>query len=151
MHEEYQNTRLKYLDTLRYRIAIILIEIMRQVQYPKPADSENEIILHIVEHMRNHYTENLSLQKIADQYNYSLAHISHTFKQEVGLTFKEYLQFLRIQKSCYLLVHTTKSASDIANMVGYTDIKFFNQVFKRQKGMTPTQFRKTYATQNSDS
>ena len=150
MYEEYQNKELRYTEMIRYRIVIILIDIMRQVQYPKPADSNNQIVLHIVEHIQNHYTEKLSLQEIANRYNYSLAHISHIFKQELGVTFKEYLQFLRIQKSCYLLIHTTKNATDIANMVGYTDIKFFNQVFKRQKDMTPTQFRNKYALKSSE-
>ena len=60
------------------------------------------------------------------------------------MTFQEYVQSVRIRESCRLLVNTQKKVAEIATLVGYTNIKFFNELFRRQMGMTPLQFRRTY-------
>ena len=67
----------------------------------------------------------------------------------MGITFSEYVQSLRIQESCRLLANTNKNVAEIVNLVGYTDVKFFNEIFKRFTGMTPRQFKQTYDTKKS--
>ena len=99
---------------------------------------------HIIKHVNKHFTEPLSLKSFAEKYSYSSAHISNIFKRETGLTFSEYEKSIRIQESCRLLANTNKSVAEIVNTVGYTDVKFFNKVFKRITGMTPRQFKQTY-------
>ena len=68
------------------------------------------------------------------------------FKTEMGVNFQEYVQSVRMKESCRLLINTSKKVSEIAAAVGYTDIKFFNEMFKRQIGMTPREFRGKYRT-----
>ena len=81
---------------------------------------------------------------ISRKYNYTLQHVSTLFKQEVGMNFQEYVQSVRIKESCRLLINTNQKVSDIATRVGYTNIKFFNEVFKRHMDMTPRDFRKKF-------
>jgi YesN/AraC family two-component response regulator len=73
-----------------------------------------------------------------------LQHVSTLFKKEVGVTFQEYVQSVRIKESCRLLINTDQKVADIATKVGYSNIKFFNEVFKRHMEMTPRDFRKKF-------
>lgn len=59
--------------------------------------------------------------------HYSVAYISRRFKQETGVTLREYVQNVRIEKSCELLEDSDLRVVEIARRVGYEDIKFFNR------------------------
>jgi len=141
--KEYATKNMGYLETMRCYLILILIDIMRQIQAPDVPETGNEMIRYITDYVEQNFAEKMCLGEITGKYNYSLAHISHTFKAEMGMTFQEYLQSVRIKESCRLLINTSKKVADIATLVGYTNVKFFNQVFKRQTGMTPRQFRKS--------
>lgn len=140
--EEYKNRPIGYLETMRCYLILILIDIMRQLQQPVPVETENEMVRYIADYVQKNFMEKLSLKEITKKYNYSLTHVSQTFHKETGMTFQEYIQSVRIRESCRLLINTSKKISDIAALAGYTNVKFFNEVFKRQTGMTPRQFRK---------
>ena len=140
--DEYTKKETGYLESMRCQLILILIEMMRKIELPTISETSNQMIHQITEHVQHHFKEKLTLSMFAREYNYSLAHISHSFKKEIGMTFQEYVQSIRIQESCRLLMNTTKKISDIAALVGYTDIKFFNELFKRQMGKTPRQYRK---------
>ena len=58
------------------------------------------------------------------------------------MTFTDYLQKLRIEKSCELLAGSDMRIAEIAQAVGYEDIKFFNRLFKRTLGMPPREYRR---------
>ena len=146
LHEEYVRKPMGYMETIRSYLILILIHIMRQIELPGTTKSGNEMIRHITDYVDKNYHEKLSLAKISQKYNYSLAHISTLFKTEMGVNFQEYVQSVRMKESCRLLINTSKKVSEIAAAVGYTDIKFFNEVFKRQIGMTPREFRGKYRT-----
>ena len=146
LHEEYVCKPMGYMETIRSYLILILIHIMRQIELPGTTKSGNEMIRHITDYVDKNYHEKLSLAKISQKYNYSLAHISTLFKTEMGVNFQEYVQSVRMKESCRLLINTSKKVSEIAAAVGYTDIKFFNEVFKRQIGMTPREFRGKYRT-----
>ena len=146
LHEEYVRKPMGYMETIRSYLILILIHIMRQIELPGMTKSGNEMIRHITDYVDKNYHRKLSLAKISQKYNYSLAHISTLFKTEMGVNFQEYVQSVRMKESCRLLINTSKKVSEIAAAVGYTDIKFFNEVFKRQIGMTPREFRGKYRT-----
>lgn len=144
MQNEYESKSVGYLESLRCHLILILIRIMRQIQLPDVPESSNSMVRHITNYVQQNFTEKLSLQSLSSEYNYSLAHVSQFFKKETGMTFQEYVQSVRIRESCRLLVNTQKKVAEIATLVGYTNIKFFNELFRRQMGMTPLQFRRTY-------
>ena len=80
--------------------------------------------------------------KICEEMNYRLPYISAKFKKETGITVTKFLQNKRIEQSCRYLAETSLSISQIAENVGYTDIKFFNKVFKQVTKITPREYRK---------
>ncbi len=150
---EYEHKEVGYLESMRCQLILLLIDIMRQLKLPTAENVafENDIVNYLVSQVNKHYTEPLSLKDIASKYNYSSAHVSNLFKRETGITFSEYLQSIRIQESCRLLANTNKSVAEVVTLVGYSDVKFFNKIFKRITGMTPRQFKQTHIIKSTES
>ena len=69
------------------------------------------------------------------------SYFSTVFKNAAGLSFKEYLNKVRIEESKILLQNTDFSIIDIAVAVGFEDQSYFSKVFKKYTGTTPKQFR----------
>ena len=63
---------------------------------------------------------------------------------ELGITFTDYLQKVRIEHSMCLLANTNRKIIDIAGVCGYSDMKSFNAVFKKIVGTTPQKFRRDF-------
>ena len=142
LYQEQQEKQMGHLETMRCYLITILIHIMRQIQAPDYVDSESDMIRYTVDYVQKNFMDKLSLAQITQRFNYSLAHVSHSFKKETGMTFQEYVQYVRIRESCRLLINTSKKVSEIAQLVGYSNIQFFNEVFRRQIGISPREFRR---------
>ena len=69
------------------------------------------------------------------------------FSQETGQTFVEYLTAVRIEAAKQLLTCGNSRMSDIAFDVGYQDSHYFSYLFKKNEGMTPSEYRKKYNKQ----
>jgi two-component system, response regulator YesN len=92
--------------------------------------------------IEEHYAEaDLSLSDVASRINLSSSHFSVIFSQVIGRTFKEFLTEHRITKAKELLRSTTLRAVDIARLVGYNDPHYFSSAFKKNTGLSPTEFR----------
>jgi two-component system response regulator YesN len=68
--------------------------------------------------------------------------VSKRFKEDVGVSFVSYLQNYRVMQGCRLLTSTRHSLTEIAEMVGYRDVKFFSSLVKRITGLSPADFRR---------
>ncbi len=94
------------------------------------------------EYIGVHYVNpDMSLNEVAAQVNLSPSHFSVVFGQETSKTFKEYLTEIRIKRAKELLRTTTLKSSEIAYQIGYTDPHYFSYVFRKNTGLTPTEFR----------
>lgn len=83
----------------------------------------------------------LKMHSVAQKYNISPSHFSTIFRQEFGITFRDYLSKLRINRAKELLRTTNLKSSAIANQSGFKDAHYFSFVFKKKTGLTPRQFR----------
>lgn len=90
---------------------------------------------------KNYQTEELSLNEIALNVNFSPSHLSMIFSQETGQTLIKYITDVRMNKAKELLKCTSKRSSEISALVGYQDPHYFSYLFKKTQGMTPTDFR----------
>lgn len=147
---EYNRKDLGYKEIIRCHLTLLLLEMMRTVKLPDVESDGNDIVSHITNYTKQHFAEKLTLEGITQDFHYSLPYISHMFKKQTGLTFRDFLQQIRIKESCRLLATTQEPVSSIIEAVGYTDFKAFNTIFKRQTGMTPSQFRKNFMQQNME-
>jgi AraC-like DNA-binding protein len=102
----------------------------------------NKSIWDIVHFTHTHYWDEITLQKICDQFQVSsISSLSHAFKEEVGQSFVQYLHEVRINRACSLLLSTDMSITEISTEVGYNSFKTFSRAFKYLKGTTPTNYR----------
>ncbi len=92
--------------------------------------------------IRENYSRNLALENVAQQVYISPYYLSHLFKEELGITFVEYLTRVRMEAAKKLLKETTLSIVAIASEVGYEDASYFSKVFKKATGISPNQYRK---------
>ena len=150
LQKEYTAKDMGYKEIMRCQLIEILIDTMRNVKLPSPIENESDIIKYISDYAAKNYMDKLSLREITKNYPYSLGYISRRFKEERGVSFQEYLQSIRVWEACRLLANTSKKISEISALVGYENIKFFNEIFKRQTGITSREFKKVYNIKNSE-
>ncbi|MEW5959968.1 MAG: helix-turn-helix domain-containing protein, partial [Chloroflexota bacterium] len=106
------------------------------------ANQYGAMILEAKDYIDGHFADpDLALNDVAGQVGLSPSHFSAVFSRETGETFKEYLTKTRIEKAKELLKMTGLKAFEIAYQVGYKDPHYFSVVFKRQTGLSPTEFR----------
>lgn len=89
-----------------------------------------------------HYQENISLNDVVKVLKLNKSYFCTLFKQETQMTFTQYLNAVRVEKSKRQLLHGDKSILDIALAVGYTSQNYFTIMFKRITQMTPLEFRR---------
>ena len=89
-----------------------------------------------------HYQEEISLSYVAQQVYIAPSYLSALFHREMGVTFVEYINLVRIDKACYMMLgNEEKSFNEIAEAVGYQTPHYFFKMFRRITDMTPSAFR----------
>lgn len=91
-----------------------------------------------------HFKENLSLDQLAALAHVNKYYLVHTFTREYGISPINYLISRRILESRRLLESTNHSLSQIAHMLGFSSPSYFSQVFRKQVGSSPQEYRKAY-------
>lgn len=131
-----------YRDLLRCFISEILI-VTTQKALPGELGKKHAVV-EIRDLVNEHYMENLSLRRICEERFLNISFISRKFKEVIGIPFETYLQNIRIQNACNLLIETDDPMDIIIEKVGYTDGDSFRANFKRRLGITPLRFRKLH-------
>lgn len=108
----------------------------------KLAQRERNIIPDIVDYIERHYHEDISLQHIAERFFLSREYISRKFKQELNENLTDYITRIRLGKARQLLENPDLRIAEVAEMTGYRDEKYFSKVFKKNVGLSPTDYRK---------
>ena len=104
-----------------------------------------EVISEAKLYMSQHFTDpNLMLQDVAKAVGMSNSRFSTVFSQQSGQTFTEYLIYLRLNKAREMLKTTNIKSSQIARESGYNDSHYFSYIFKKNVGMTPSEYRSQY-------
>jgi len=103
-----------------------------------------ESIKNIAKYLDEHFTEELTLELIANQFGFSKYHISHEFKKYFGITYSEYLIGLRINLAKELLKYSDYTVNDITFLCGMNHVSHFINLFKVREEMTPLQYRKAW-------
>nr|QGT50955.1 AraC family transcriptional regulator [uncultured Firmicutes bacterium] len=121
---------------------ILKINMVVILQVQEARDNRNENIIKKVKAIvEENYADNASLDSIAAQIYLSPCYLSMIFSKETHMTFKDYLIQTRINKAKELLKNTEIKIYEVAKQVGYNDTRYFSDLFRRQTGKTPSQFR----------
>ena len=92
-------------------------------------------------YIKEHLAEKVSLEQVAKEVHLSKSYLCRILKEELGCTFTEYTNRLRIEKSKLYLHCEDMSLSEIACAVGFDDQSYFTRVFRRQVGVPPGKYR----------
>lgn len=88
-----------------------------------------------------HYTEKVRLSDIAAELQVSEGHLSRSFSQKEGMTFKQFLLNYRLEKAAELLRYSEKELIQISEQLQFSSPAYFGRVFKERYGVTPRQYR----------
>ena len=97
----------------------------------------------VLDYINNNFSDQLTLEKLAKQFNFSYHYLSAYFGSNNQESFSKYLNHIRIAEAQKLLMDTNNSISDVCYRVGYSDHSYFTQVFKKFTGQTPKAYRAT--------
>lgn len=106
---------------------------------PQSISSDIEDILRYI---AENFSLPLSLEEAAEKINLTPTYFSHKFRKVTGTTFKEYLNYIRISRSCQMLLTTDDSITEIAINCGFNSSNYYKDCFRRLCGMSPREFRK---------
>lgn len=123
----------------------VLERIISEIEKPMEGFKEEinlSVIHQIINEIKTNYTENISLTGLSEKYGISISHLSTMVKDQLHLSFSDYIASKRIQKAKELLADQSLSIDIIAERVGYSDYFYFTKVFKKNTGISPSKYRK---------
>lgn len=119
----------------------------RLEKFPVTAEAKSEeeqMVLRIRNYLNQNFTDDITLDSVAEALGCSSTYVSHVFKKATGRTPIQYVIKRRIGHAQTLLISTDYSASQIATMVGYDNTNYFSTLFSKVVGMSPTKYRQFY-------
>ena len=139
-------------NTLGYALLMQLYaEIGRFIIAQAPQGGENvrrhidsDIINGALLYIDENCMMNITLDDVAAFTGFSKYYFSHVFKEQVGMSFSEYLQRRRVALAENLLIHSRQQMQDIAAAAGFGSVATFNRVFREIKKSTPSRYREVY-------
>ena len=102
----------------------------------------------VLDYLDEHYSEDITLEKVADVAGFSKFHFSRLFKQCSGYNFYDYICYRRIKAAEMLLLKPGSSITEVALQSGFSSLSTFNRTFKKIKGCTPSEYRNLFSSQN---
>lgn len=99
------------------------------------------ILRKAIDYIHEHYSEQITLNEVAENIYVSTFYISRMFKKELGKSFVDYLNDVRIEKAKELLKDIKYKTYEVAEIVGISDPHYFSKLFKKYSGMTPSDYR----------
>lgn len=114
----------------------------RNPQRQEQAQHQNERITRMTDYISEHYRENITLQQIAELEYLSVPYASRFFTRMMGMGFSAFLNHVRLTRAVSDLLGTDDTIDHIASHNGFASTQTFVQLFKKQYGLLPSQYRK---------
>lgn len=104
----------------------------------------NQKFFQMLEWIRVNVGKDISVQMLADRFNFTADHINRLFKKNTGTSTLKYINNVKINKSKELLIGSDKSVKEISHILSFKDEKYFMKLFKKYEGVTPSKYRDAY-------
>lgn len=144
IHVEYESMLTGWQLMVKTRFIESLVCLSR---YLEPGEmtgrsvSDNDWIDSIRHYIENHYRESITLAQASRMCGLSESSFTAKFKAATGRSMLEYKHEVQLREACKLLRDTKRKMLDIALEVGFSDVSFFNKLFRKHMGMTPKQYK----------
>lgn len=123
-----------------YRILFTIFRAKNNYVGEAHADAR---IVQIVRFINEHYSSIKDIDEIAERFFISKFHLCRLFNKSLGLSLVTYLNMIKIQAACELMRSERLNLTEIATRCGFNSSSYFCKVFKNEKGLSPTDYRKS--------
>lgn len=143
---ELENRQPQYKETVCALTEAFIQVVMRMSEEPSTRDSEIlpaslQLITPAIEWISMHYMDPVTVPQLAQLCHISTTHLRRLFQTIMNCSPLEYLQGIRLEAACGMLLYTDHSVLDIGNQAGFATPTSFTRQFKKQYGTTPGQWR----------
>lgn len=144
MINEFQTCRVGFQELLTMYLRQIFLLVQRSRLEQKPAASTylQEEMENARRYFSEHYNENINIEEFAISHSMSVSWFLRNFKQVTGMSPMHYILTTRINNAVSLLETTDYNVNEISTIVGYENPMYFSRLLKKQKGVSPTEYRK---------
>lgn len=104
-------------------------------------NKENELVKSIESYVTEHFSENISIEQIAEQLNISYYYMCHIFKNKFGISVNTFRTQKRLEIAMRKLINSDEKIADIATLCGFDNVSYFTETFTKMVGVSPTLFR----------
>ncbi len=141
---EYTHKMTNYMLIIKQLLNSVIIASVRKVS----AETMQVInsTTFIKDYTSIHYAEDGILNRISQLLHYSTQHLSARFKTDTGETFKHFLQRTRCNAAVQLMTYTNMTIAEISVAVGYRDVKYFTEIFKKYENVTPKKLKMHFSS-----
>ena len=109
-------------------------------EYIQKNTAKDDLLSKILIYISNNYTTSCTLEEVSKHVGYDYSYLSKFFKKSTGISFKTYVNNLRISKACRLLSHKEFSIQEISDKCGFGCTRTFNREFRNMIGKTPSEY-----------
>lgn len=127
------------VQRLQYIMLMDFCQRIGNARIPKDISAE---IYRCVTYIKNHTGTPLSIDDVARYINRSRSYLMRQFKAEMGIQVNAFIMQCKLEAACDMLVYSNRSLAEISAYLGYSSQSYFQNVFKKAYGMTPTHYRK---------
>lgn len=140
----YQTNTMANLANLFFSIERITTASSQLQSLPLSTETRHRKVDDVADFIAKEYAQPLSLESIATHFYLNKCYLSRVFKQVTGFTINEYINVIRIRQAKKYLMESEYSITEISDFLGYTNITYFERVFRNYVEVSPLQFRKQY-------
>lgn len=143
--QERDNRYLNFAEYISIYLNVLLYDLVRDTRRYSPSTRENshsespsQIAARYIE---DHYSEDLSLNSLAEVLGFNKSYLATTFKNSAGITVNEYIYKVRVYKACELIAYSDLPLAEVSNATGFKNVQHFTRVFKKHIGIPPGEYR----------
>ncbi len=147
--KEYFSKEIGFELAIKSHILNLLVLLLRnyvaKIFTPKQFNLKVERLnqfRYILNYIDGNFTEKITVNELANLFHVSNYHFCRLFKETTGKTVIEYINELRIKKATLLLKESSLSITEIALTCGFNDANYFSRIFKKNKNINPSKFKK---------
>jgi AraC-like DNA-binding protein len=132
-----------------YLTTLVLTELSQQTinnvtQIIDNTNVSNKKFISVLEWIRINIDKEISVQELADRFNFNPDYLTRLFKKHVGMSTIQYINDMKIAKAKEFLCQSENGIKEIAFNLGFKDEKYFMKLFKEHENLTPSEYRNAY-------